>query len=69
MGESICRTFIQYFSKDSPLEWGQGNQLRRNKKPGGEVANPHAGFLNINLVSLADLAVGDPISVSSRLPT
>ena len=41
----------------------------RNKKPGREEANPHAGFLNINLVSLADLAIGDPISVSSRLPT
>jgi hypothetical protein len=26
-------------------------QARRNKKPGGEVANPHAGFLNFNLVS------------------
>ncbi len=26
-------------------------QHRRNKKPGSEVANPHAGFLNINLVS------------------
>jgi 4-aminobutyrate aminotransferase-like enzyme len=24
---------------------------RRNKKPGSEVASPHAGFLNINLVS------------------
>lgn len=27
----------------------------RNKKPGGEVANPHAGFLNINLVSWPSL--------------
>ena len=26
-------------------------QRRRNKKPGDEEANPHAGFLDINLVS------------------
>lgn len=42
---------------------------QRIKKPGREEANPHAGFLNINLVSLVDLAIGDPISVRSRLPT
>jgi hypothetical protein len=26
--------------------------FQRIKKPGGEEANPHAGFLNINLASL-----------------
>ena len=40
----------------------------RNKKPGGEVANPHAGFLNINLVSLVDLASTDPISSDQDSP-
>jgi hypothetical protein len=37
---------------------------RRIKNPGGEVANPHAGFLNINLVSPFDSCF-DKLSTSS----
>jgi hypothetical protein len=48
---------------------GMKSRSQRNKKPGREEANPRAGFLDINLVSLAGLAIGDPISVRSRLPT
>jgi hypothetical protein len=45
------------------------NQLRRQtkaKKPGGEVANPHAGFLNINLVSSLCEAVSRQLSAFSK---
>jgi len=44
--------------RTADLRENKGNTLnpivpfcRRNKKPGGEVANPHAGFLIFNLVS------------------
>jgi len=38
---------------------------RRNKKPGGEVANPHAGFLDFNLVSWQGQAVSHQLSAVS----
>jgi len=37
----------------------------QQKKPGGEVANPHAGFLNINLVSSLREALGCQLSAIS----
>ena len=42
--------------------------LSAHKKTRHEVANPHAGFLNINLVSSPNLRFGDPIFVNPRLP-
>jgi hypothetical protein len=47
---------------DSPTAGGD----ERNKKPGGEVANPHAGFLNINLVSSLREAVSRQLSAVSK---
>ena len=35
----------QSFSSSSVAGWHFWPAGRRNKKPGGEVANPHAGFL------------------------
>jgi len=40
--------------------------LEPNKKPGSEVANPHAGFLNINRVSPLRGAISHQLSAVSR---
>jgi hypothetical protein len=60
--------FVKPNGSHTPLcEWQAGglSLLSAHKKTRREEASPHAGFLNINLVSLAELA----FSIQFRQPS